>query len=170
MTFADGIAAVALGLGRAVVDGGKCLTFCPRYPRNLLQFSSVEDILANSQTEFWALELDGVLTTAVPAICAKRRFGLDVAESRRHAARRGLNLFGRQSCGLRRPEPARRAHRDLCSHAQARHCSRWPRFSSCWYGPARMLWEILWRSNLRFACPQRDRRSRASSASCRFVH
>ena len=60
MTFADGIAAVALGLGRTVVDGGKCLSFCPRYPRNLLQFSSVEDILANTQTEFCALELDGV--------------------------------------------------------------------------------------------------------------
>ncbi|MGC2539685.1 MAG: PEP/pyruvate-binding domain-containing protein, partial [Candidatus Sulfotelmatobacter sp.] len=60
MSFADGIAAVALGLGRAVVDGGKCLTFCPRYPQNLLQFSSVEDILANSQTEFWALSLNGV--------------------------------------------------------------------------------------------------------------
>src|SRR5712692_5754233 len=59
MTFEDGIAAVALGLGRAVVDGGKCLTFCPRYPRNLVQFSSVEDILTNSQSEFWALELDG---------------------------------------------------------------------------------------------------------------
>ena len=29
MTFEDGIAAVALGLGRAVVDGGKCLTFLP---------------------------------------------------------------------------------------------------------------------------------------------
>jgi len=29
MTFEDGIAAVALGLGRAVVRGGKCLTFCP---------------------------------------------------------------------------------------------------------------------------------------------
>src|SRR5208283_2769062 len=43
MTFSDGIAAVALGLGRMVVDGGKCLMFCPRYPRNLLQFSSVED-------------------------------------------------------------------------------------------------------------------------------
>jgi CheY-like chemotaxis protein len=55
MTFEDGIAAVALGLGRAVVDGGKCLTFCPRYPRNLVQFSSVEDILSNSQSEFWAL-------------------------------------------------------------------------------------------------------------------
>jgi len=59
MTFEDGIAAVALGLGRAVVDGGKCLTFCPRYPQNLVQFSSVEDILHNSQSEFWALELDG---------------------------------------------------------------------------------------------------------------
>src|SRR6202142_2694588 len=59
MTFSDGIAAVALGLGRTVVDGGKCLMFCPRYPRNLLQFSSVEDILANTQTEFCALELDG---------------------------------------------------------------------------------------------------------------
>ncbi|PYX13965.1 MAG: histidine kinase, partial [Acidobacteria bacterium] len=54
MSFADGIAAVALGLGREVVGGGKCLTFCPRYPRNIVQFSSVEDILANSQSEFWA--------------------------------------------------------------------------------------------------------------------
>jgi len=58
MKYADGIAAVALGLGRAVVEGGKCLSFCPRYPRNLVQFSSVEDILANSQSEFWALELN----------------------------------------------------------------------------------------------------------------
>jgi CheY-like chemotaxis protein len=58
MTVRDGVAAVALGLGRAVVEGGKCLTFCPRYPRHLVQFSSVEDILANSQTEFWALEFN----------------------------------------------------------------------------------------------------------------
>ena len=56
-TVKDGFAAVALGMGRAVVGGGKCLTFSPRYPRHLVQFSSVEDILANSQTEFWALEL-----------------------------------------------------------------------------------------------------------------
>jgi CheY-like chemotaxis protein len=56
-TTKDGFAAVALGMGRAVVGGGKCLTFSPRYPRHLVQFSSVEDILANSQTEFWALEL-----------------------------------------------------------------------------------------------------------------
>ena len=58
MQSADGIATVALGLGREVVDGGKALSFCPQYPRQLIQFSSVEDILANSQAEFWALELD----------------------------------------------------------------------------------------------------------------
>src|SRR5579862_3933094 len=81
MTFSDGIAAVALGLGRTVVDGGKCINFCPRYPRNLLQFSSVEDILANTQTEFCALELDGVAHGAGPGHLREMRFGLDVAEA-----------------------------------------------------------------------------------------
>src|ERR1700686_2016069 len=80
MTFEDGIAAVALGLGRAVVDGGKCLTFCPRYPRNLVQFSSVEDILSNSQSEFWALELDGA-SEGRPGHWQERRVGLGAAES-----------------------------------------------------------------------------------------
>jgi CheY-like chemotaxis protein len=78
MTFEDGIAAVGLGLGRTVVDGGKCLTFCPRYPRNLVQFSSVEDILANSQSEFWALELHGA-TDGRPGHWHEKRFGLDAA-------------------------------------------------------------------------------------------
>ncbi len=86
MSYGDGIAAVALGLGRAVVDGGKCLTFCPRYPQNIMQFSSVEDILANSQREFWALELDhmerGDEATSDPLHELKEvRFGLEVAES-----------------------------------------------------------------------------------------
>ena len=80
MAFADGIAAVALGLGRAVVDGGKCLTFCPRYPQNLVQFSSVEDILANSQTEFWALSLNGVPEGRAGHL-HEMRFGLDAAEA-----------------------------------------------------------------------------------------
>jgi CheY-like chemotaxis protein len=81
MTYADGIAAVALGLGRTVVDGGKCINFCPRYPRNLLQFSSVEDILANTQTEFCALELDGVPRGEGQGHLREIRFGLDLAEA-----------------------------------------------------------------------------------------
>jgi hypothetical protein len=80
MTFEDGIAAVALGLGRAVVDGGKCLTFCPRYPQNLVQFSSVEDILANSQSEFWALDLQGG-SDGRPGHWHEKRFPLEAAES-----------------------------------------------------------------------------------------
>lgn len=80
MTFSDGIAAVALGLGRAVVDGGKCLTFCPRYPQSLLQFSSVKDILANTQTEFWALSLNGA-PEARPGHLHESRFDLNAAEA-----------------------------------------------------------------------------------------
>ena len=77
MRVEDGFAAVALGLGRAVVGGGKCLTFSPRYPQNLVQFSSVEDMLANSQTEFWALELEHAVArpAIVRPICARFRSG-----------------------------------------------------------------------------------------------
>ena len=82
MRVEDGFAAVALGLGRAVVGGGKCLTFCPRYPQNLVQFSSVEDILANSQTEFWALELEHATRAGdVAADLREVPFRLDVAEA-----------------------------------------------------------------------------------------
>jgi CheY-like chemotaxis protein len=81
MTFEDGIAAVALGLGRTVVNGGKCLTFCPRYPQHLVQFSSVEDILANSQSEFMAVELDHKGHGRDPlAELREVSFGLDAAE------------------------------------------------------------------------------------------
>jgi len=51
----DGIVAVALGMGRTIMEGGKCLRFCPRHPRHLLQFSTVGDMLDNSQRAFWAL-------------------------------------------------------------------------------------------------------------------
>ncbi len=63
------------------------LTFCPRHPRHLVQFSSVEDILANSQTEFWALELDTAACRQIqPTTCAKSRFGLRCGRGGRHLA------------------------------------------------------------------------------------
>ncbi len=81
MRSEDGIAAVALGLGRAVVEGGKCLSFSPRYPQNLVQFSSVEDVLANSQRDFWALQLNHDGDGKDPlADMREVRFGLNVAE------------------------------------------------------------------------------------------
>jgi CheY-like chemotaxis protein len=76
----DGIAAVALGLGRAVVEGGRVLTFCPRAPRHLLQFSSVDDILANSQRQFWAVDFSGGDTAEPDRALRERSFELDAAE------------------------------------------------------------------------------------------
>lgn len=82
MRVEDGFAAVALGLGRAVVGGGKCLNFSPRHPRHLVQFSSVEDILANSQSEFWALDLHHAVHPDNPAADLREvPFRLNVAEA-----------------------------------------------------------------------------------------
>lgn len=53
----DGVAAVALGMGRTVVDGRPCVRFCPKYPQQLLGFSSVKASLESSQREFFALDL-----------------------------------------------------------------------------------------------------------------
>ncbi|SLM31661.1 PpsA1 [Desulfamplus magnetovallimortis] len=53
----EGVAHIALGLGKIVVDGGVALRFSPRYPEFLPQFSSVDNILKNAQRYFYALEL-----------------------------------------------------------------------------------------------------------------
>jgi hypothetical protein len=55
----DGLAHVAIGLGKIVVEGGTALRFSPKYPQFLPQFSTVEDILENSQRFFYALRLNG---------------------------------------------------------------------------------------------------------------
>jgi CheY-like chemotaxis protein len=57
----DGIALVALGLGKTVVDGGNCVRFCPKYPRHLLQFFSTRETIKNAQQYFYALNLNGKL-------------------------------------------------------------------------------------------------------------
>jgi CheY-like chemotaxis protein len=57
----DGIALVALGLGKTVVDGGNCVRFCPKYPKHLLQFFSTRETIKNAQQYFYALNLNGKL-------------------------------------------------------------------------------------------------------------
>jgi hypothetical protein len=52
----DGLVHLAMGLGKTVVEGEKALRFCPRYPQFLPQFSTVEDILENSQRHLYALK------------------------------------------------------------------------------------------------------------------
>jgi hypothetical protein len=53
----EGIAHIAIGLGKTVVDGERTLRFSPKYPNLLPQFSTVDDILANSQRFFYALKI-----------------------------------------------------------------------------------------------------------------
>ena len=53
----EGIAHIALGVGKTVVEGEKSLRFSPSHPKKLIQFSTVDDILANCQREFYALDL-----------------------------------------------------------------------------------------------------------------
>lgn len=53
----DGVCNVAMGLGKIVVDGGRTLRFSPRYPQKVLQTSTVELALRDTQTEVLALSL-----------------------------------------------------------------------------------------------------------------
>jgi DNA-binding response OmpR family regulator len=53
----DGVANIALGLGKYIVDGGITLRFSPRHPHNILQMSTVEYALRETQTRFYALDL-----------------------------------------------------------------------------------------------------------------
>ncbi|RPJ20372.1 MAG: phosphoenolpyruvate synthase/pyruvate phosphate dikinase, partial [Desulfobacteraceae bacterium] len=53
----DGIAYIALGLGKTVVEGERALRFSPRHPMSMPQFSTVDDILSNAQRYFYALKI-----------------------------------------------------------------------------------------------------------------
>ncbi len=53
----DGIVNMALGLGKAVMEGERNLRFSPRFPEILPQRSMVKDILENSQRHFYALKM-----------------------------------------------------------------------------------------------------------------
>ena len=53
----DGVCNVAMGLGKLVVDGGRTLRFSPRYPQKVLQTSTPELALRDTQNEVLALSL-----------------------------------------------------------------------------------------------------------------
>lgn len=58
----DGIANIALGLGKYIVDGGVTLRFSPRHPHNILQMSTTEFALRETQTRFFALDVKNMPT------------------------------------------------------------------------------------------------------------
>ena len=53
----DGIVNLALGLGKTIVDGGFTWSYCPSYPKADPPFNSISEMLKNTQTEFWGVNM-----------------------------------------------------------------------------------------------------------------
>ncbi len=53
----DGVVDLALGLGRVIVDDGMAWSYSPAYPQTDPPYNSIGDLLKQSQTEFWAINM-----------------------------------------------------------------------------------------------------------------
>ena len=56
----DGVAEIAIGLGKYIVDGGMGLRFSPRHPESVLQTSELNLALRDTQTRMYALDMNGI--------------------------------------------------------------------------------------------------------------
>ena len=56
-TAEEGIASLAVGLGKYIVDGGQTLRVSPYHPKQVLQTSEMETALSETQTRFYALDM-----------------------------------------------------------------------------------------------------------------
>ena len=59
-TAEEGIASLALGLGKYIVDGGQTLRVSPYHPHQVLQTSEMETALKETQTRFYALDMSHI--------------------------------------------------------------------------------------------------------------
>ena len=80
----DGVCNVAMGLGKLVVDGGRTLRFSPRYPQKVLQTSTTELALRDTQNEVLALDLapEAFHTSIDDAVNLRRLSLADIAPMR----------------------------------------------------------------------------------------
>jgi hypothetical protein len=53
----DGVASLALGLGKTIVDGGVCWTYSPAWPAAPAPFASAAALVKGTQSEFWAVNM-----------------------------------------------------------------------------------------------------------------
>ncbi|HZJ79010.1 MAG TPA: PEP/pyruvate-binding domain-containing protein [Dysgonamonadaceae bacterium] len=56
----DGVVQMGLGLGKYIVEGNQGLRFCPVYPKKILQLSTVDSALKDTQTRYFALSMNPV--------------------------------------------------------------------------------------------------------------
>jgi len=62
----DGVAEVAVGLGKYIVDGGVALRFSPRHPRHVLQTSETALALRDTQTTLYAIDINNFNSAVTP--------------------------------------------------------------------------------------------------------
>jgi hypothetical protein len=80
----EGVVSVALGMGKTVVEGNRCVRFCPACPRKPMQSFTPQDYVDNSQRSFFALDLSRSRLGANGSgdvDCDLASFDLPVAES-----------------------------------------------------------------------------------------
>lgn len=53
----NGVVNLALGLGKTIVDGGVVWSYAPEFPKINPPFASVSDMLKQTQTEFWSVNM-----------------------------------------------------------------------------------------------------------------
>ncbi len=53
----DGVVNLALGLGKTVVDGERTWTYSPKFPAAPPPFKSIQDMLHQTQNEFWVVNM-----------------------------------------------------------------------------------------------------------------
>ncbi|KPK84276.1 MAG: phosphoenolpyruvate synthase [Bacteroides sp. SM23_62_1] len=106
----DGIANVAFGLGKYIMDGGRGLRFSPKYPKKILQLSSPEMVLKDTQKTFLALDMrpesfvpstdDGVNLLNLPVKEAEKdssfRFAASTFDLENNMIRDGLQYQGKR--------------------------------------------------------------------------
>lgn len=56
-TPCDGVVDLAMGLGKTIVDGGLCYSYSPAFPRSPPPYGSVEQLLENTQSTIWAVNM-----------------------------------------------------------------------------------------------------------------
>lgn len=106
----DGIANIAFGLGKYIVDGGATLRVSPKYPHKILQLTTPEMALRECQKVFYALDLnvtnfhpltdDGFNLFRIKISDAEGdtalRFAASTYDYDNHQIRDGINIQGKR--------------------------------------------------------------------------
>ncbi len=79
----EGIAYVALGLGRTIMEGENCLFFSPSNPQILPQFATPQDYLKKSQHDFFAVDMSNPAVFSKPGGEAGQ-IKLHITEAEKH--------------------------------------------------------------------------------------